>query len=451
MAETIARCGTVLLDTGISCKLAVGHAGLHHHEADPVVTVWGDPIRCAGGMAWEIERMPIAEPGRPGTSQRTGADHAAGRFAAMTDDDAVHDAIHGLRMACGCGDESGPCEHCTAVAERLDRLRAAAADGERLDAGAVAAARYAVVAALYFDDGSDFGTYLWDALKALAPDWYAQSESRLPNAVYESARAARDAAEAALRERPTPTPGPVEAEARADTETPSAEAVRLVIGDYTYDRLRGHWRRVFVRDDSSLLGWTPRIADEEIVALLGALASHAAEVARLRGERDEAKDTVDRMVSATCEDIGLRILAERENASLTRERDAAKENGAMAADCLDMVREVLTVLLGAESMQATPPMMYPEAIRQALYRVAMGQVPDEAYPEGSLHHQLAHLRARCEAAEQRVSDALLKMDSMSEGCRGGDAAAYDRAVFAVCSHLRPILAALGTTGPAADV
>jgi hypothetical protein len=44
----------------------------------------------------------------------------------------------------------------------------------------------------------------------------------------------------------------------------------------------------------------------------------------------------------------------------------------MADGCLDMIREVLTVFLGEDSMKGTPAMMYPEAIRSAMFKAQRG-------------------------------------------------------------------------------
>ena len=65
-------------------------------------------------------------------------------------------------------------------------------------------------------------------------------------------------------------------------------------------------------------------------------------------------------------------VAQRE-AALREERDRHRTNAEMADGCLDMVREVLEVVLGKEAMEGTPPMMYPEAIRQALYLAHRGK------------------------------------------------------------------------------
>jgi hypothetical protein len=53
---------------------------------------------------------------------------------------------------------------------------------------------------------------------------------------------------------------------------------------------------------------------------------------------------------------------------MTVEQELEFANG-----CLDMVREVLVGVHGEESMAATPPMMYAEAIRSALYKAHSGK------------------------------------------------------------------------------
>ena len=50
------------------------------------------------------------------------------------------------------------------------------------------------------------------------------------------------------------------------------------------------------------------------------------------------------------------------------ERDRAKRDGQMADDCLRMVHDVLATFHGAQSMKATAPMFYPEAIQSLVYK-----------------------------------------------------------------------------------
>lgn len=73
-----------------------------------------------------------------------------------------------------------------------------------------------------------------------------------------------------------------------------------------------------------------------------------------------------------------------------------------APEILDDIRKILAMVLGEEAMKATPPMFYPEALRAALRKAAFGTMPEEAYPEGSLLHQLRTSQARWETLRKQL-------------------------------------------------
>lgn len=61
-----------------------------------------------------------------------------------------------------------------------------------------------------------------------------------------------------------------------------------------------------------------------------------------------------------------------------------EEHASGAWECLDMVRETLTVFLGEEDMKGSPPMFYPEAIRHAMFLAQRGDfLPKNPVPPES--------------------------------------------------------------------
>lgn len=88
----------------------------------------------------------------------------------------------------------------------------------------------------------------------------------------------------------------------------------------------------------------------------------------------------------------------------------AEERASSGWECLEMVRERLTLFLGEEGMKGCAPMFYDDAIRSIAHKAAFGKLPREMYPEGSLLHRAE----TAEAANTELRSTLSQVEGERE-------------------------------------